>query len=75
LLSTGDAYELLFSAKPEHHARIVANLKSLNLPGRCIGRVVAPPNGAGGDVRVLDAKSHIMKTETQGWDHFAKDAK
>jgi thiamine-monophosphate kinase len=74
LLATGDAYELLFTAKPDHHARIVEILKSLHLPGHCIGRVIAATNGIGGNVRVLDAKSHPMKIETRGWDHFAKDA-
>ncbi len=73
LLATGDAYELLFTAKPDHHAHIAEILKSLGLPGRCIGRVVAAANSVGGNVRVLDAKSHPMKIETRGWDHFAKD--
>ena len=71
LLATGDAYELLFSASPEHHARIKDLLASLNLRGRMIGRVIAAHDGVGGKVRVLDAKLQPMKIESSGWDHFA----
>lgn len=69
LLSTGDAYELLFTAPREKHDAIAAILKRENLPGACIGRVIAAD--AANPVRVLDAQSRAMDIEVKGWDHFA----
>jgi thiamine-monophosphate kinase len=69
LLSTGDAYELLFTAPREQHDVVAAILKRENLPGACIGRVTAPD--AANRVRVLDAQSRVMDIEVKGWDHFA----
>jgi thiamine-monophosphate kinase len=69
LLSTGDAYELLFTAPREQHDAIAAILKRENLPGARIGRVTALD--AGNPVRVLDAQSRVMDIEVKGWDHFA----
>lgn len=69
LLSTGDAYELLFTAPKEQHDAVAAILRRENLPGACIGRVTAPD--AESLVRVLDAQSRVMDIEVKGWDHFA----
>ena len=69
LLSTGDAYELLFTAPRGQHDAIAAILKRENLPGACIGRVTA--SDAAHPVRVLDAASRVMDIEVKGWDHFA----
>jgi thiamine-monophosphate kinase len=71
LLATGDAYELLFTAPAQDHARVSALLHTQNLGGACIGRVVA----ARGDdaVQVLDAQSHRMKIAIAGWDHFSEN--
>ena len=69
LLSTGDAYELLFTAPPEQHDAVAAILKREKLPGACIGRVTALD--AAIPVRVLDAQSRVMDIEIKGWDHFA----
>lgn len=69
VLSTGDAYELLFTAPREQHDAIAAILKRENLPGACIGRVTA--SDARNPVRVLDAQSRMMDIEVKGWDHFA----
>ena len=68
LLSTGDAYELLFTAPPEQHDAVAAILKRENLPGACIGRVTALD--ATIPVRVLDAQSRVMDIDIKGWDHF-----
>ncbi len=69
LLSTGDAYELLFTAPRERHDAVAAILKRENLPGGCIGRVTE--QDAANPVRVLDAQSRVMDIEVKGWDHFA----
>ena len=69
LLSTGDAYELLFTAPRDQLGAVAAILKHENLPGACIGRVTAPD--AANPVRVLDAQSRVMDIEVKGWDHFA----
>ncbi len=69
LLSTGDAYELLFTAPRDQHEAVAAVLKRENLPGACIGRVIALD--AASPVRVLDAQSRVMDIEVKGWDHFA----
>ncbi len=69
LLSTGDAYELLFTAPRSLHDAIAAILKRENLLGACIGRVNA--SDATNPVRVLDAQSRVMDIEVKGWDHFA----
>ena len=69
LLSTGDAYELLFTAPKVQHDAVAAILKRENLPGACIGRVTAP--NAEKLVRVLDAQTRVMNIEVKGWDHFA----
>lgn len=69
LLSTGDAYELLFTAPREQHDAVATILKRENLPGACIGRVTA--SNVANPVRVLDAESRVMDIEVKGWDHFA----
>ena len=69
LLSTGDAYELLFTAPREKHEAVAALLKREKLPGACIGRVTALD--AANPVSVLDAQSRVMDIEVKGWDHFA----
>ena len=69
LLSTGDAYELLFTAPRAKHDAVAEILKCQNLPGACIGRVT--PSNSAKPVRVLDAQSRVMDIEVKGWDHFA----
>ncbi len=69
LLSTGDAYELLFTAPRQQHDTIAAILKRENLPGARIGRVTALDTVK--PVRVLDAQSRVMDIDVKGWDHFA----
>ena len=69
LLSTGDAYELLFTAPRDLHGAVAAILKRENLCGACIGRVTTID--ATNPVRVLDAQSRVMDIEVKGWDHFA----
>ncbi len=69
LLSTGDAYELLFTAPPDKHDAVAALLKGEDLAGACIGRVTTPD--AANPVRVYDADSREMDIEVKGWDHFA----
>ena len=69
LLSTGDAYELLFTAPREQHHAVAAILERESLPGACIGRVTVLD--AANLVRVLDAQSRVMDIEVKGWDHFA----
>lgn len=69
LLSTGDAYELLFTAPAEQHAAVAQLLRAQGLDGACIGRVTAADPAA--KVRVLDAQSRPMEIEIKGWDHFA----
>ena len=69
LLSTGDAYELLFTAPVTQHAAVAELLRAQGLDGACIGRVTASDSAA--KVRVLDAQSRPMNIEIKGWDHFA----
>ncbi len=69
LLSTGDAYELLFTAPVAQHAVVSRLLRAYGLDGACIGRVTDSDSAA--RVRVLDAYSRPMDIEIKGWDHFA----
>ncbi len=69
LLSTGDAYELLFTAPRDRHDAVADILKHEKLPGACIGRVTTLDDA--NFVRVLDAQSRVMDIEVKGWDHFA----
>lgn len=69
LLSTGDAYELLFTAPREKHDLVKRLLGEQGLAGACIGRVLAAQQGDA--VRVLDAQSRVMDVHISGWDHFA----
>ncbi len=69
LLSTGDAYELLFTAPVAQHAVVSKLLWAQGLDGACIGRVTASDSAA--KVRVLDAQSRPMDIDIKGWDHFA----
>lgn len=69
LLSTGDAYELLFTVPAAQHAAIAELLQVQRLDGACIGYVTASDSAA--KVRVLDAQSRAMDIEIKGWDHFA----
>ncbi|MGL4230179.1 MAG: thiamine-phosphate kinase [Casimicrobium sp.] len=70
LLSTGDAYELLFTAPQEKHDAIAALMKSLKLSGRAIGEVRehAPLRDR---VQVLDSTGRAIDLDRKGWDHFA----
>lgn len=69
LLSTGDAYELLFTAPRGEHDQVQQLLLRQGLAGACIGRVLAAREGDA--VRVLDAQSRVMDVNISGWDHFA----
>ncbi len=71
LLSTGDAYELLFTASREKHDEVLRLVQAHGLAGACIGRVASTSAHAGGRVRVLDAQSRAMDVNISGWDHFA----
>jgi thiamine-monophosphate kinase len=73
LLATGDAYELLFTAKASDQARVEALFREHDLHGARIGRVNAATEATSEEsrVRVLDAQSHPMKIAANGWDHFA----
>ena len=69
MLSTGDAYELLFTAPEVQHTVVLKLLRDQGLEGACIGRVTASDPAA--KVRLLDAQSRPMVIEVKGWDHFA----
>ena len=69
LLSTGDAYELLFTAPVAQHAAVAELLRAQGLSGACIGHATASDSAA--KVRVLDAQSRSMDIEIKGWDHFS----
>ena len=69
LLSTGDAYELLFTAPRNRHDHVLGLLSEHRLDGACIGRVLEQRQGE--PVRVLDAQLQKMDIKISGWDHFA----
>ena len=71
LLAGGDDYELLFTAPPAHHARIVALSNTLALPLSCIGQI---EDGPAGQWRLLDAAGQAMSVARRGYDHFARSA-
>ena len=68
LLSTGDAYELLFTVPAAQHDVVMSLMRAHGLDGGCIGRVTASDSAA--KVRVLDAQSRPIDIEIKGWDHF-----
>lgn len=77
ILTTGDAYELLFTAKPSDHAWVAQTLRRLGLSGAQIGlvgpRQAKKTKSDHDSVTVLGAKSEAMDIAvfgSAGWDHF-----
>lgn len=64
VLSGGDDYELIFTARAGNSARINAIAKALNLRLTRVGSI-----GRRRDLRILDARGGRMKVE-RGFDHF-----
>jgi thiamine-monophosphate kinase len=72
LLTTGDAYELLFTAPPAARDMVETILREEKLDGACIGRVRAYDDAHVRErVQVLDSTGRIIESDNKGWDHFA----
>jgi len=65
VLSGGDDYELVFTARAGSAARVDAIAKALRLKLTCVGSI-----GGRRDLRILDANGRRMKVG-RGFDHFA----
>jgi thiamine-monophosphate kinase len=63
-LSSGEEFELLFTAPPHMVAALEA---AANLPLTVIGEVID-----GAKVEVVDESGGDVRVESAGWDHFAK---
>jgi thiamine-monophosphate kinase len=70
LLSTGDAYELLFTAPNEKSETIAELMQTLKLDGRKIGQV-RTHTPVRNRVQVLDSTGRAIDVDCKGWDHFA----
>jgi thiamine-monophosphate kinase len=72
MLSTGDAYELLFTAPPSRGDTLQTLLTKLRLNGHRIGRVSSYRESTPcARVQVRDHAGRIIKVNSNGWDHFA----
>lgn len=67
VLGGGDAYELCFTAAPEHAAAIEAAARRAGVPVYRIGRMVAGLS----DVVVLDEDGKVWLPPVRGYDHFS----
>lgn len=81
LLAGGDDYELLFTAPPIHHERIVALGQELGLPLSCIGKIETPStlsvpstspllSPPAASLLLQDASGQPMSLGRRGYDHF-----
>ena len=72
-LAGGDDYELLFTAPPQHAAKLAALSAELDLPLTRIGEIAAsrPPHPAAEPaVRVVDGDGHELSLPQRGYRHF-----
>ncbi|MFM9916103.1 MAG: thiamine-phosphate kinase [Rhizobacter sp.] len=70
-LSGGDDYELLFSASPEHAARVAAAATSAGVAVSRIGRIVPRPGSATGpSAELFDADGRSVAHAHASFDHF-----
>ena len=67
LLSGGDDYELLFTAKTDARPALHALAARLDLPLHRIGNITAQPREA----LLRDANGHSVSLAAEGYDHFA----
>ncbi len=70
LLTTGDAYELLFTASRDRHEDVRNLLAHHGLRGARIGTVHAASTETQA-VSVIDSAGRMIEISAQGWDHFA----
>jgi thiamine-monophosphate kinase len=70
LLSTGDAYELLFTVPKEKSETVAELMQMLKLDGRTIGQV-RTHTPVRDRVQVLDSTGRKIDVDGKGWDHFA----
>jgi len=66
-LHGGEDYELLFTAPPEITEKII---KDAPCPISVIGKL---SGGKTGELKLLDEKGNILKTDKTGWEHFSND--
>jgi thiamine-monophosphate kinase len=70
VLTGGDDYEILFTARPEAADELRELSQALQIPITAIGRMASPPVGKGGRITVLDESGKILNVDRAGWTHF-----
>ena len=70
VLTGGDDYEILFTARPEAADELRELSQVLQIPITAIGRMASPPVGKGGRITVLDESGKILNVDRAGWTHF-----
>ena len=69
-LTGGDDYELAFTAPESAAPRIAELSRRFGIPINPIGRMAMLPRASEPRVVVLDASSHPLVFESEGWTHF-----
>jgi len=70
VLTGGDDYEILFTARPEAADELRELSQALAVRITAIGRMASPPVGKGGRITVLDESGKILNVDRAGWTHF-----
>ena len=67
-ITGGDDYELLFTAPPLHHRKILKLAETLDIPLTTIGQII--PFDKNKTVTLLDKNGVELKLKTDGFQHF-----
>lgn len=70
VLTGGDDYEILFTARPETADDLRELSKALEVPIMAIGRMASPSSGGQPRVTVLDDSGKPLAFDRIGWTHF-----
>jgi thiamine-monophosphate kinase len=73
-LTGGDDYEVLFTAPETAASRIAEVSQTFGIPINPIGRMARPLRAGDPRVVVLDASSHPLVFESEGWTHFGGES-
>ncbi len=70
VLTGGDDYEILFTARPEAVDELAELSRMLDVPISTIGRMRAPAVGKQSQITVLDEAGEPLIFDRRGWTHF-----
>jgi len=70
VLTGGDDYEILFTARASSTGALTELSRVLDVPITVIGHMHSPSEGAQGKVAVLDERGRRLVFDREGWKHF-----